>query len=166
MELKLEENKSNTFIITLFDGSGNKLDVQNNEFTIFQGIAGGEATIALGYGLNINDRVLNKQVFKSIKGLEKNKEYPAVGIKDDVVTIKKLLNGGNDFLTIPIYQGPEEAEDTRAELTCQHVHDVKLLGKDIPRVLPAGSQVIIKISVDSEKTLSVRLRFHFLMTLF
>ena len=153
IEVDLMKGKPNNFNINLYDEKGSKLDCQPTDFTIIHGIKTGNATLPYNYGVEIYDSIIEKTVFKTIKGVEKNNTYPANGEKSGLKTLKDLLPGSKSEIKIPIYQGEIDAEDTRC-INCTPVHTIKIKGGDIPKLLPKGSEINIFLKVVSDSDLS------------
>jgi hypothetical protein len=77
------------------------------------------------------------RVFKSLKGLEKNKLLKnAVGVISDIKTPKQLVPGkSEDTLEIRIFQGEDNAEGKDSFLS-DHVTSVIITGDDVEKVNP------------------------------
>lgn len=155
IEIQLNEGKPSNFNIILYDEKGSKLEVEPSDFTILpQGID--NATLPFNYGVAVKDSNTGKAVFSIVKGLEKNNTFPASGQKSGLKTLKDLRPGSNDEIRIPIYQGTIEAEGTRSE-NCDFVHTVKITGKEIPKLLPKGSEVNIFLDIKSDSDISANI---------
>ena len=152
IEVKLKKDRANSFIIFLYDDKGNLLDSEPSEFTIIQGTKIGNATLPYNIGLSIKDELTGNEIFKTIKGLEKNQSLPATGTERGLKTQKQIRPGiKDDFITIPIYQGDYGAEGTKAVYN-EHVYDVVITGENFDKLLPENSDVDLTIKVDrSEK---------------
>ena len=145
IDLNLNEGKPNNFEVIVTNEGGDKLECEPQELTIIQGVKVGNATIALGYGVEARGEN-GKANFFSFIGLEKNQVMPATGEKSGLRTRKDIRPGTDDELEIPIYQGPQEAEGTRA-INQTYVHTCKLTGNDISKLLPKGSEVNIILEI-------------------
>lgn len=162
VELQLNANTSNAFEIVLYDGQGNRLDCQPSNFNILQGINPGQATLPYHIGIEIVDKALGRDVFKPVKGLEKNKPLPATGTIAGLKTQRAIRPGIiTDFIDIPIYQGEHKADGTRA-IYNEHVNNVHISGEGLVTVLPAGSEVEITVKVDRSETMTLSVFFPFL----
>ncbi len=151
----LQENKSNSFMISVFDEMGNPIPCAPNEFTIIQGSKIGSATIPYNIGIEVWNEETGKAVFKSIKGLEKNKTLPATGIENGLKTSNDIRPGlATDFIKIPIYQA-EYAGDGLPAVYFQYVSEIRLSGDNLPAFLPAGSDIELTVKVDRSENLSV-----------
>jgi len=162
VETQLVEGKTNAFEVILYDERGNLLESEPKSFTIIQGSKIGNATLAYNFGIEIKKRDTNKIVFETVKGLEKNKSIPTVGIRNGLKTQKQIRPGMNDdFIRIPLYEGEEGAEGTRA-IYNEHVADIKITGTDLPRLLPENSEVDLTISIDRSEKITVTAYFPYL----
>lgn len=145
---------SNQFDVAVFDDLGNRLECQPNSFNMLQGIGGLDSMTVLPYNIGIAKYFdeFEKDLFASVKGLEKNQKVPATGIRNGLKTRKAVRPGMiADIIRIPIYQGENDAEGTNPLLN-NWVYDVIITGESIPKLLPEGSDVDITIKVDrSEK---------------
>ena len=145
---------SNQFDVAVFDDLGNRLECQPNSFNMLQGIGGLDSMTVLPYNIGIAKYFdeFEKDLFVSVKGLEKNQKVPATGIRNGLKTRKAVRPGMiADIIRIPIYQGENDAEGTNPLLN-NWVYDVIITGESIPKLLPEGSDVDITIKVDrSEK---------------
>jgi molecular chaperone DnaK len=91
-----------------------------------------------------------KDLFYPVKGLEKNRQFPAIGlfrIKTDKV-LRKGEKG--DCIFIPIYQGDYNATGTELSLY-NLVCEVIITGKNLPDTLSEGSPVDITIEIDQSQ---------------
>lgn len=155
IEVLLVEGRSNSFNITLYDETGNKLECQPNQFSVLQGIGGLDGMQVLPYHIGIGKFFISegKELFKSIPNLEKNKPLRngIVGILNDNRTRSVIRPGiASDKLRIPIYQG-EFGADGSNPLLNNLVTEVEITGEDLPALLPEGSEVEITIKIDSSQ---------------
>jgi molecular chaperone DnaK len=145
---------SNQFDVAVFDDLGNRLECQPNSFNMLQGIGGLDSMTVLPYNIGIARYFdeFEKDLFESVKGLEKNQKVPATGVRNGLKTRKAIRPGMiADILRIPIYQGEHKSDGTNPLLN-NWVYDVVITGESIPKLLPEGSDVDITIKVDrSEK---------------
>ncbi|MFT5251134.1 MAG: molecular chaperone DnaK [Flavobacteriales bacterium] len=153
IDLSLVEGRSNSFEVLVYDEQGNKLECQPNQFSILQGIGGLEGMQVLPYHIGIGRyfRSEGKDLFFPIKGLEKTKRVPVIGVLNGLKTRSDIRPGMiNDIIRIPIYQGDYEAEGTNPLLN-NLVNEVIITGENLPAFLPEGSDVDITIKVDSSQ---------------
>lgn len=158
IELILEKNCPNEFEVIAYDNLGNRIECQPNKFTILQGIGGIDSMQVLPYHIGIVKYFESdeKDLFYPIKGLEKNKSIKSgiTGIADNLKTRRDIRPGvSDDIIRIPIYQGEYNAEGTNPDLN-YHITDVIISGETIPKFLPAGSLVNIRIKIDSSSLLT------------
>lgn len=162
IDVHLNEGKTNVFEIRLYDTKGNSLESEPKSFSIIQGSKIGSATLPYNIGIEIKEKLSGKVVFKTVKGLEKNKSLPAPGTYNDLKTQKQIRPGNkSDFIKIPIYQGEHGADDTRA-IYNEHVYDVIISGADLPALLPENSSVDLIITSDKSQKLTVEAFFPYL----
>jgi molecular chaperone DnaK len=150
VEVVLVEGRSNMFRIDVCDESGNKLECQPDQFNILQGISGLDGMQVLPYHIGIAKYFQQdeKDLFLPVKGLEKSKKVPAVGMITGLKTRKTIRPGmSDDIIRIPIYQGDYNAERTNPVLN-NFINEVIINGETIPGMLPEGSDVEITIKVD------------------
>lgn len=155
VDVLLIEGRSNSFEIQVYDEQGNKLECQPNQFSILQGIGGLDKMQVLPYHIGIGKffQSENKDLFKSIPNLEKNKPVKSgiVGILCDLKTRSTIRPGiASDKIRIPIYQGSYGADGTNPLLN-NLVREVIITGEDLPALLPEGSNVEITIKIDSSQ---------------
>lgn len=154
-DIQLEKDEVNTFTIILTDENGNRVDCQPDRFTIIHGIGGLEGMQVLPYHIGIAKYfpTENKDLFYPVKGLEKNKKMPVIGVIDGLKTRKDIRPGmAKDIIRIPIYQGNYNAEGTNPLLN-NLIKEVIISGENIPKLLPEGSDVNITIKVDSSQSM-------------
>ena len=146
----MEEGRSNSFEINIYDETGNKLECQPNQFSILQGIGGLDGMQVLPYHIGIGKffHTEEKDLFHACKGLEKNKKVPATGVINGLKTRSAIRPGMiKDIIRIPIYQGDYNAEGTNPVLN-NFITEVIITGETLPALLPEGSDVDITIKVD------------------
>ncbi len=161
MEVLLNEGVSNVFEIRAFDGQGNKIECQPNQFNILQGIGGLEGMTVLPYHICIvkhfDDE--DKDLIASVKGLEKNNKLPAVGVRNGLKTRNEIRPGiATDVIRIPIYQGDHNAERSNPLLN-DLVQEIIITGENLPKLLPMGSDVDLTIKVDRSEKMKVTVEF-------
>lgn len=158
IELILEKNCSNEFEIIAYDNFLNRIECQPNKFTILQGIGGVDSMQVLPYHIGIVKyfQTEEKDLFYPVKGLEKNKSIKSgiSGVVDNLKTRRDIRPGvKDDIILIPIYQGEYNAEGTNPDLN-YHITDVIISGETIPKFLPTGSPVNIRIKIDSSSLMT------------
>ena len=164
VDILLQERTSNVLTVNLYDEHGNKLECQPNQFTILQGIGGLEGMSTLPYHIGIGKWFdeYEKDLFSSVKGLEKNKKLPATGVRNDLKTRKEVRPGmASDIIEIPIYQGSYDTEGTNPIFN-DWVTTVIISGENLPALLPEGSPVEITIKVDRSEQMHFSVYFPFI----
>jgi molecular chaperone DnaK len=163
LDVFLAEYAPNSFVIKLFNGKGDQLEASPNSFTILHGIGdggGGGVNLPYYYGVEVLDEDVERMVFIPLRGLEKNKLTPATGISNGLRTSSQIRPGiKSDFLRIPLYQGDNNAEGSRA-IYNEHVYDIDISGEDLPALLPANSTFDLTVSVDRNEGITVKAYFH------
>lgn len=159
IECQLNEGRANAFTIVGYDGVGNPVQCFPNEITIIQGTRVGNAVLPYHIGIEARDTDLDRDVFVPLKGLEKNQQLPAVGVRNGLKTAKKLRPGmEQDRLLIPIYQGEYNAEGTSA-IHNNHVFNVVITGDDVPMLIPEDSDIDITLKVDCSQQFKLEVFF-------
>ncbi|MDR1583871.1 MAG: Hsp70 family protein [Prevotellaceae bacterium] len=150
IDVRLVEDCSNSFTINVYDEQGNKLECQPDQFSILQGIGGLEGMSVLPYNIGIGRwyEAEEKDLYYPVKGLEKNKKTPAIGVTNGLKTRSAIRPGiRTDIIRIPIYQGDYNSEGSNPVLN-NWVTDVIISGESLPALLPEDSDVDITIKVD------------------
>lgn len=159
IECQLMEGKNNAFNITAYDDKGSVISCFPKEINIMQGIVVGSAVLPYNISIEVHDSGLDKNVVKSVKGLEKNQQIPATGALNGLKTRNQLRPGmEKDTLIIPIYQSEHNAEGTSA-VHNDHVFDVVITGDEVGQLIPVGSDVDITIKVDRSQMLKLEAFF-------
>ena len=151
--LPLKTDATNVFDVRCYDERGTRLECEPDQISIIQGIAGLDSAVipmALGLGTMNSDGV---EVFDPIEGLEKSRKLPANGEIRGLKVPKDIRPGVlEDSIRLTLYQVEEVLPGTRA-LYCQRVYDVFLTGDDIPAVLHAGSEILVKLHAERSGTI-------------
>lgn len=159
IECQLMEGKNNAFTITTYDEKGSVIPCFPKEINIMQGIVVGNAVLPYNISIEVHDFGLDKNIVKSVKGLERNQQIPATGALNGLKTRNQLRPGmGEDTLIIPIYQSEHNAEGTSA-VHNDHVFDVIITGDEVGQLIPVGSEVDITIKVDRSQMLKLEAFF-------
>jgi molecular chaperone DnaK len=159
IECLLMEGKNNAFRILAYDDKGTAIPCFPTEINIMQGIVVGNAVLPYNISIEAHDSGLDKNVVKSVHGLEKNQQLPAVGTLNGLKTRNQLRPGmDEDKLIIPIYQSEHNADGTSA-IYNDHVFDVTITGDEVGQLIPVGSDVDITIKVDRSQMLKLEAFF-------
>ena len=155
--IQLEKGKSNLFNVKAFDKKGNSVKCIPEQFVIQQGTKVGSAVLPYHIGISVWNDQKGDGVFVPMKGLEKNRTLPAVGVLRDRRTTIALRPGvESDRMTIPIYQADEYENKVRAYLY-EWVADVVITGDDVPHLVPEGSFVDVTLKVDSSEQMTMEI---------
>lgn len=159
IECQLMEGKNNAFSVIAYDEKGTTIPCFPKEINIMQGIVVGNAVLPYNISIEIHDSGLDKDVVRSLKGLEKNQQLPAIGTFNGLKTRNQLRPGiENDSIIIPIYQSEHNADGTSA-IHNDHVFDVIITGDEVGQLIPLGSDVDITIKVDRSQMLKLEAFF-------
>ena len=160
VEVFLLSGRSNSFEVSVFDKSGNRLSVSPSEFSIIQGLKVSAAPLPYNIGIEVYDSKKERGVFVAAKGLEKNKPIPAVGVVSGKKTMSKLRPGvAKDTLKIPVYQVPGlEAEGKTASLYTR-IGDIFVDGNDVNVLIPEDTEIEVTIHVESSEMMSLEAFF-------
>lgn len=162
IEVILESDKANNFDVVAYDSQGTVYECEPKEITIIQGSKIGSATLPMNIGIELKDNITGLIRFKTINGLEKNTSLPAIGKTSGLKTQKQIRPGNKeDFIKIPLYEGETGADGTKA-INNEHIKDVIISGEDLPKLLPAGSDVELTINIDSSRRNKFEVYFPFL----
>ena len=160
IECYLEEGISNTFAVNAYDENGNSINCFPREVTILQGTKIVNAVLPYYIGIEVSNVFHEKDVFSSLKGLEKNVLLPAVGTIEDLLTPNELSPGNSsEKIIIPIYQGEYDANGTSAVCN-DHVFDVVITGDDIQEKIPSSSRLDVSIKVDRSQMMIFEATFY------
>ena len=158
IELHFQKGKPNAFAINCYDKQ-KKVDCFPSEITIIQGAAMSSATLPYDIAIGIWNHEKEKAVIEPIKGLERNKPLPAIGVDNNRHTLKDLRPGNpDDVLVIPIYQADEGGRG-KSVLFYDQVCEVAINGEEIEQFIPAGSDVHITIKADRSQMMSMEVYF-------
>ena len=159
VECYLQEDISNTFTVNAYDETGNSVNCFPRLVTILQGTKIVNAVLPYYIGIEVKKIFDEKDVFASLKGLEKNALLPAIGIINDLLTPNQITPGNvSEKLIVPIYQGEYNANGTSAVCN-DHVFDVEITGEDITSPVPSSSPVDITIKIDRSQMMTFEATF-------
>ena len=145
IEANLLEGKPNLFSIVAYDEKGTMLPCFPNEITIIQGSKVGSAVLPYNIGIEVWNREKQRAVFMTIPGLEKNRTYPATGVKNGLKTTSQIRPGvEQDVLRLPIYQA-EYKGDGKSAILFEYIDDVIVTGLEIDSLIAVGSELDLTI---------------------
>ena len=157
--VQLVKGKSNSFLVSLYDEKGNKLECEPSSFNILRESRDPKAVLPYNIGAEIKDKTTGKIIFRAIKGLEKNKSLPATGTLTGIKTKNDIRPGmDSDFIKISLYQGEHGSEGTRV-IYNEHVYDIIISGSDLPCLFPKDSEIDLTISIDKSQTITIQAYF-------
>ena len=160
IEAFLLEGKPNTFKIKAYNQQGNSVETFPSEFTIIQGIEIGAAPLPYNIGIAVYNDVKKRGVFLPIKGLEKNKPLPAVGVVSDRKVTQALRPGvSTDILSIPVYQVSGLDAEGKTAALYNLISSVVVTGDDIEQLISENSNVDITLHVDSSEMMRMEVYF-------
>lgn len=138
----LREKKVNTFKLSLFDKSGNKIPIEPDSFTITQGISVAEPPLIRSIGVELADGSFSKH-------LNKGESLPARSPITYYTT--KTVNPGEDtnVLNIHVWEGESGIADRN-----RYLGTLKITGSEIKRTIPENSEIEIIISVDQSRSVT------------
>lgn len=142
VSVRLQDNRINTYSISLFDHSGNKIPVDSNNFSIHQGMSVGAPPLARSIGIELHDgsfdRLLNKGVSLPAKA-----SYTYHAAHD--------LNPGREdnVLEIPVREGESNRFDQN-----RHLGSLMIRGTDVHRKVPINADIEVTLFVDSSRAVS------------
>lgn len=159
IECQLMEGKNNVFTVVAYDDKGVKIPCFPKEINIMQGIVVGNAVLPYNISIEAHDSNLDKNVIKSVNGLERNQQIPTTGTLNGLKTRNQLRPGcEEDTIIIPVYQGEEKTDGTSA-VHNDHVFDFVITGDEVGAVIPVGSDIDITIKVDQSQMLKLEAFF-------
>ena len=145
IDLVLARHTANNFTIHVQNDEGRSVKVSPDNLTILQGLQVTPAPLPFHIGFGV------WKEFVPFIGLEKNKPVPAFGMAHGRKTTMQLIPGDETtILRIPVYQAASYFANSPVTLY-EYVADVLITGKDVTKVVPAGSEVEVQVSVDSSE---------------
>ncbi|MBQ7608798.1 MAG: Hsp70 family protein, partial [Desulfovibrionaceae bacterium] len=160
LECFLLEGRPNSFTISVYDETGAQVNCFPKEISILQGTKIANAVLPYYIGIEVKDYDLDRDVFASLRGLEKNVVLPATGTIADLNVPKEIRPGhADEKLVIPIYQGEYDANGTSA-IYNDPVFDVEITGEDVNSPVTANSRVDIKIKIDKSQMMMLEAFFY------
>lgn len=155
IEINLLEGQINSFKVECFDLKGTRLNCFPKEFTIIQGSDLGSATLPYDISIAVRDKLRERDVILPVKGLERNKTIPAVGVANGCHTNVQVRPGvDTDVLRIPLYESDANAIGKSAYLY-EQIAQVEINGDDVDTLIPINANVDITVKVDRNNMLSV-----------
>jgi molecular chaperone DnaK len=139
--LLAEKGIENKFHVTAFDPKGALLNTTPDEITYIIGNAPGQQVMINSIGVAL----MNNQtdwVFR------RGEQIPGIIRKDyrTMLTMDKGKSG--DFIRVPIVEGEDPTADYNT-----YIGELLITGENIPRSVPAGSEVEVTIKIDVNRIL-------------
>ena len=151
---------ANDFVIRVADASGNTIVASPSEITIVGGWDPGPSPLNHHLGVEVEVQS-GDHVFKPLKGAEKTKPLPVLGVMRELRTPQQLRPGvPSDELLIGIYEGEDNALGTKV-LYSDHIMSLKLTGDQVNRVIPAGSRFDLTLQTQETCALPARVALLF-----
>ena len=155
VEASLEPSKSNSFNVLIYDDKGGAFECEPATISIIQGSKIGNATLPMNIGIEIKDSISGLVRFNTIPGLKKNASLPAIGKTPPLKTQTQIRPGNKeDIIKIPLYEGDHDSDGTKA-INNDLIKKLTISGEDLPKLLPAGSEVELTVKIDSSRRMSV-----------
>ncbi len=149
MRVPTTQRGSNQFIINAFDASGARVAVTPDRFGIHRGLTAAPPPLSRSIGVVIRDEVTGS---KSVEWLlKKGTPLPATGTFSFRTTL--ALEPGGEVETVGVYF--VEGESRRPERN-RVVGSLEITDRDVPRTVPAGSPVEIRLDVSESRLLRAR----------
>lgn len=159
IEINLLEGQINSFLVECFDHKGTRLNCFPKEFTIIQGSDLGSAPLPFDISIAVYDEQKERDVIVPLKGLERNKTMPAVGVENGRHTNVQVRPGvDTDVLRIPLYESDDNARGKSAYLY-EPIAQVEINGDDVDVLIPKNANVDITVKADRNNMLSVEAYF-------
>ncbi len=160
--VQLQKGKLNTFKVSIYDNKGDLLECEPSSFNILGAGKGGSAVLPYNIGIEILGKDSGRLQFKTVPGLEKTKQLPAVGIMTNLTTPNQIRPGmKEDYIEISIYQGGYKCEGSRA-IHNHHVNTILITGDDFPGLFPENSDVDIELKIDVNQKITGLANFPYL----
>lgn len=144
----VEPNKANDYWIYLFDKEGNSIPVDQDSFTITQGLSVSGAPLPHSVKIVVVQKDYTRNVAFNICDpiFDKGSILPIKKVLTDYKTSRKLKKGEENDLDIMVVEGESEMPDRNGFL-CK----VGINGKDLPHDLPEGTPVELTVVVNESR---------------
>lgn len=140
-----EEGKQNKYKVSLYDGKGNKKNLNPSEFTYTVGNVTSNPPLTNSLGVALSNNEVQWFLKKGQLLPAKSKPIP---LKTDISISK---GESKNFIDIPIVSG----EDNKADLN-RLIDRIKIPGENIKRDVPFGSDVEVTVEIDKSQIVVVR----------
>lgn len=153
VEAYLKGHKANSFTITCYTESGDKLPCFPNNINIIQGTKVKSAVLPYNISIEVWDAEMDKNVCQVFEGLEKNKSIPAYGVVNNLRTTSCISKGNDNKILIPIFQA-NTIGDGVSSIHEDKVANVEIYYEDVNREIPDDSLVNVTLKVDSSEQMT------------
>lgn len=135
----------NTFVVRAFTATGSALNCEPAEFCIQKIVVSVEAPpLPSSFWLEVEDERRENKV-RGEMVLAKGTPLPATATKR-VRTTKELVRGGSNVVNLNLYEGESKVLRANVRIRC-----LPLTGDSIPRKLPAGTEIEVRVKVDASR---------------
>lgn len=138
------EQTTNTFVVRAFTATGSALNCEPAEFCIRKGVDVEAPPLPASLWLEVEDERGENKV-RAEMVIAKGTPLPATATKR-VRTTKELVRGGSNAVSLKLYEG--ESKVLRANVL---IRWLPLNGDSIPRKLPAGTEIEVRVKVDASR---------------
>lgn len=161
IEAELVENKANSFSVMCYDETGNALKCFPDEITITQGTKVSAAVLPYNYGVGVWNRRRQRLELMPVRGLEKNRPLPAVGVVSDLKTTSVLRPGvEEDVMRVSLYQVDYVDDgEGRPVYLYNPVDQMVASGDDVAHQIKEGSSLNLTIRIDSSEAVTMEVFF-------
>ena len=144
--IALRPRQANTFTLRLFDNSGLQLPIAPDRFAITHGLVVDEPPLSRSLGIAI-DRGGDELGTKPL--LERGTRLPATG-QHRFKTSRPITPGQASVIKLHVVEGEAMNPDRN-----DHVCFIQLDGQNVRRALPQGTEIDVKIHVDTSRRVKV-----------
>src|SRR5439155_14847175 len=148
VRLPLPNKGPHHFSILARDASGQATPVEPNSLTITRGLTAAAAPLSRSLGVVVEERSGEQEVQWL---LQKNAPLPALGRYEFRTTL--TLEPGGEIEIIQIYIVEGEGDNLRPQRQ-RSVGELTITDRHVPRTVPAGNPIEVRIAVDQSRILS------------
>ena len=141
VEVKLERRVANVFALVVTNDRGDAIQTEPAKFTINQGLRVAGSPLNLTLGVEVWDSGRDKRVFQPLRGAEKNRLLPVIGVAENLKTPSVIRPGvASDELRISVYATAEAHAAGIPVAVCELLCDFTLRGSRLTELIPADSR--------------------------
>lgn len=156
IHIQLSAGKTNGFTITIFDSTGTIIPCEPTSISIIQGLKPGNSTLPLNICIEAWDPKEEKNCLIPIPGLEKNKSLPAKGKAIFKTTTDLRAGNKKDYFDVKVFETKSPRSRGFAD---EWVSTLRITGEHIPQFLPKGSEVELRLEIDSSRRIMCQAYF-------